>query len=113
MISNRTLSCRLSAVLFVALLISATSHAAIKTWSGTTSANWNVTTNWVGGVVPANGDSIIFPSGGLNQATNNDFVGLSIASITFGAGGYSIAGNALTLTGGLSNTGDNSIDVNL
>ncbi|HEY5536018.1 MAG TPA: hypothetical protein VIL99_13925, partial [Ignavibacteria bacterium] len=42
------------------------SFAGPKTWSGTTNTSWTVSSNWVGGVVPASGDDILIPGGLTN-----------------------------------------------
>lgn len=72
------------------------------TWTGITSANWATGSNWTGcdnGGVPENGDALIFPSGASNKASNNNLSSLQIASITINGTGYSLAGNAFTITG--------------
>ncbi len=52
----------------------------------------------MGGAVPSTGSILVFGTG-KSQLTNvNDIVGLSVAEIQL-AGGYSISGKAVTLTG--------------
>lgn len=72
------------------------------TWTGTTSANWSVGTNWSGcdnGGVPENGDALVFPVGGSNTAMNNDISSLQITTMVFNGTGYTLGGNAFTITG--------------
>ncbi|HVS58128.1 MAG TPA: hypothetical protein VHD60_00090 [Candidatus Saccharimonadales bacterium] len=93
------------------------------TWTGggdgatfSDSANWSS----CGSTVPQNGDSLVFPISalGTDYATlNNDLSGLSVNNITFSGAntwpnggstgdffGLNIGGDALTITGNISNT---------
>ena len=86
---------------------------AILTWSGTTSANMSIATNWNGQnnehVAPINNDSLVFPSGAGNLTITDDMSGLTVNSITISGANYTIGGsNTLSLGGGLSNTGANN-----
>ena len=69
------------------------------TWTGGgANSNWSTGANWQGGVSPTSGSTLVFGVG-QSQLTNvDDIVGLSVAEIQL-AGGYSISGNAITLTG--------------
>ncbi len=74
-----------------------------KTWNGGgADGNWTTASNWVGGIAPIPGDSLIFA--GSTRLTNaNDFgAGTSFNSITLAAGGgaWAMSGNALALSGG-------------
>lgn len=83
------------------------------TWLGVTSTNWNATSNWAGGVVPASGTDVIIPSfanfkpviSGLavpalcNNMTINSGATLGIAP-----------GQALTVNGSLSNNGSITVE---
>ncbi len=68
------------------------------TWTGTNSGNWSDTGNWSGGVAPSAGstDTLVFPTGGLNQVMNNDIAGLT-EDIQFTGGSYDITGNTFSL----------------
>ncbi len=69
------------------------------TWTGGgANTNWSTGANWQGGVSPTGGSTLVFGTGESRLTNVNDIVGLSIAEITL-AGGYSISGNAITLTG--------------
>jgi len=94
-------------------LTSSTVFAAGQTcsWTGSGSDdNWSTIANWsgCGGAAPTNGDNLVFPGASSRQTNNNDLSGRTFATISFtgtGSTGYTIAGNAFTLTGGIT---DNS-----
>jgi autotransporter-associated beta strand protein len=79
--------------------------AATRTWSGAGGNNqWTTATNWQGGVAPVAGDDLVFPVGGAQPASINNYpAGTSFGSITFVAA-YSIGGNAIAITGTLAVT---------
>jgi hypothetical protein len=58
-------------------------HAANATWSGATSGNWSVTTNWSANPVPGTGDTATF-----NAASSNTVLdlgsGVTISTLLFG-----------------------------
>lgn len=96
-------------VIPVLILILATPMlAATRTWTGATNTLWSNAGNWDTGV-PVGGDDLVFPAAALNPANQNDLAaGTSFGTITLG-GGYTITGNALTLTAALLNaTGVNT-----
>ncbi|MFZ2280992.1 MAG: autotransporter-associated beta strand repeat-containing protein [Prosthecobacter sp.] len=86
-------------------------RAATLLWVGDVDAAWNTSsvgnTNWSTDALPAaSGDTLTFGSAGTGGTTlSNDIVGLSIAGLTFNAGGaaFTLGGNALTLNGSLTN----------
>lgn len=86
-------------------------RAATLLWVGDVDAAWNTNstgnTNWSTDALPAaSGDALTFGSAGTSGTTlNNDIVGLSISGLTFNAGAaaFTLAGNALTLNGSLTN----------
>ena len=55
--------------------------------------------NW-GGTAPNNGDDLVFPAGATSFNPQNDLSGLSVQSITFTGSGYTLTGNAITVTAG-------------
>ncbi len=58
--------------------------------------------NWVGDVAPVPGDAVKF-SGAVRTTPNNDFPeGTSFSSITFAANNFTLSGNGVTLTSGIS-----------
>ena len=73
---------------------------ATFTWTGLTSSDWNVVTNWQGSNKPTGNaaavENLVFPVTGLNQAiTNfNNAVDGSYDSIKFTGGTYTISGSA-------------------
>ena len=77
--------------------------AAPRTWQGTT-ALWSNPGNWSPSGVPQNGDSLTFPDispfGVVSM--NNDLANLSLDTITFTAGGYTLNGNAITFIQGIT-----------
>ena len=82
---------------------------AVLSWSGSAGAgdtNWQTAANWVGGVAPSAGDNLVFPSDASQTNTNNNFLaGTSFGSIEITGADYTLAGNAVTLQGGLSDSG--------
>ena len=92
------------------------SPAAVATWDGSIDGNWTSAatgdSNWAGGAgtdgLAIAGDSLVFTSAtgvGGTTLNNDNAANTSFAGITFDAGapGYTINGNAITLTGDLVN----------
>ena len=87
------------------LLGSASTNAANVTWSNApSSTNFNLAADWAGGAIPANASTLIF-SNSTQTNLNNDITSLSVTGIVFStnAASYTISGNAITLTGGITN----------
>gem|GEM_PF-3715044 len=86
------------------------SQAAVITWTGATSALWNVSTNWLPSTnVPDNTtyNEIVFDSSSTaNLATNNNISSLTLKSITVTnpSGNVSVTGNGFTLNNGNNGT---------
>ena len=77
----------------------------LHTWTGLgADAKWSSAANWDAGV-PESGDALLFPAGAAQPANVNDLSGLELASVAVEAGGYELAGEAVTLTGALESTG--------
>ncbi len=106
------------------LILSAThpSWGATLLWTGDQSANWSTDnvgdTNWDTNTVPANADTLRFGvAGASGTVLTNDLTALSVAGLIFNAGAssYTIGGNALTLTGAVTNSSSvlQTIDVDL
>jgi len=93
-------------LLFCAVLGALPANAATRTWTGghASSANWNLRDNWSGATVPANGDTLVFPSGAPRLANTNNIPGLRLAMIQFTGpvGGYVLRGLGVTLTNGIT-----------
>ncbi len=92
--------------------------ATTDTWTGLgADTNWQTAGNWVGNVAPNAGDNLVFPSGVAQEsATNNFTAGTSFGSIMISGAGYTLAGTAVNLTGGLTDSGGNatvSLPINL
>ena len=97
--------------------VAAIASAANRTWDGGGSdANWRTPANWDGNVTcPSMGDALFF--GGLAWLSNvNDFsTGTAFSGLTFnaGAGAFTLAGNAITLDGDISNLSANAQTIDL
>jgi autotransporter-associated beta strand protein len=94
--------------------------AGTATWNSTaaTTANWMDATNWLGDVAPVPGDNLVFPSlpSNFQLDTNDDFPdGTNFNSITIDGSGYTLAGNSLDLTTGLTGSfsGTSTISLNM
>lgn len=97
-------------------------------WDGgsTVDSYWNTAENWVDDVAPTASDQLRF-QGSTRTSTENDFTsGTSFESIEFASNGFSLAGNNLELTDGITiNSGvtgstialaialDGTVDVNV
>jgi len=68
-------------------------------WDGSSSAYWGTAANWAENQVPADGDTLVFPSGALRYQTTNDIGGLILDSIQIDWAGYSLGGNGVGLSG--------------
>lgn len=77
-----------------------------RTWDGGGGNDkWSTAANWVGDVVPAVGDDLVFPLGAAQLANTNDLpAGTVFNSITIQAGGYFLVGNAIGLRNGITST---------
>ena len=80
------------------------------TWIGATNDNFNTATNWsnCNSTAPQSGDTMVFDNSGLGADAdlNNDINGLDVSAITFQGNGthkFTLSGNAMTVTGGISN----------
>jgi len=83
------------------------------TWIGNgADANWQTTANWT--TMPVAGDTLNF-AGGRLTATNNFAAATSFAGLVFpsGSSAFTLGGNAITLTGGVTNSGSNAQAINL
>jgi autotransporter-associated beta strand protein len=108
---------RLAGFVFASLFIACAAYAQ-PSWTGATSADWNVNGNWTPATAPAAGATVKFDQNSLaNLSTNNNIAGLSLAGIVntsngttgpagtvcslcnTGAGAVSISGSPLTIGG--------------
>ena len=78
--------------------------AQTKSWSGVVSGLWSDPGNWVGGQIPVDGDSLLFPYyGSFSHNMWNDIPGLTLGSVTATAyTDFVVGGETVTLTGDLS-----------
>ncbi|HET7231684.1 MAG TPA: Ig-like domain-containing protein [Longimicrobium sp.] len=73
-----------------------------RTWTGAASSNWDVGSNWTGGVTPATEDSVLVPTGVPNfpalasDVTVSDVTVDDLASIDVGAFSLTSTGNVAT-----------------
>ena len=89
------------------------------TWSGTdvaTSDNWSDANNWVGGVAPVAGDTVIFPIGltGAALTSNNDIADTTFSSLMIADQGYDITGDGIGLAGSIDasqSTGSSTVSL--
>ncbi len=91
--------------IFVCLIFSVISaNAAIKTWDGGgADTNWTTAANWVGDVAAVANDDLVFPTSATAATINNNFFFFTtFRSITFQGGTYTVSGNPLNLTQGLT-----------
>ncbi len=97
-------NCFLSAL----VLLTYSTYAATLSWSGAspTTSNWSDIQNWGFAGTPATGDILIFPGAQPRLANVNDIASLTVSEIRFvgTSGGYTISGNALTVTNGITAT---------
>lgn len=77
-----------------------------RTWDGG-GANglWSTAANWVGDVLPAEGDNLVFPVTAARKVNTNDLVAFTgFNAMTIGDGGYILRGAAISLSAGLTVT---------
>ena len=88
-------------------------EALVPTWDGSTSTDWNVSSNWNTNAVPTATDNVIIPSAPSNQpqVTSNPGTPAVCADLTVESGATLTinAGKALTVNGTLANAG--TVDV--
>ncbi len=89
---------------------SVTWNSGPRTWSGAgANGNWSNLTNW-GGTVPVNGSALNF-TGTTRQTNTNDLSGLSVPWLNLNTGGFALFGNALTVSGAVTNvTGSSTVN---
>ena len=82
-------------------------------WTGGSSGNWSNPANWANGT-PGSSDELYF-DGSSHLATTNDQTGRTYAGMLFytTAGAFTQSGNAVTLTGPITNYSPNTQTLNL
>lgn len=80
---------------------------ATNVWVGNVSGNWGTGANWSAGVVPGDGEDLVFPEGAVRLVTtNNTSTTRRYRSMLIAGGGYLFRGNSLSLSNGLAATYD-------
>jgi hypothetical protein len=88
---------RLLPLLVFSLFASVPALAATHVWTGAADDHFSNPSNWIGGSPAGDASAAIsFPASSRPSATN-DLSGLTVQSIAFSAGGFTIAGNVITL----------------
>jgi autotransporter-associated beta strand protein len=82
-------------------------------WTGTTSANWSVASNW-GGTTPLNNATLAFNTA-TTTALNNDLSNFTLGGLLFnsGASAFTLSGNSVKLAGDIRNNSTGAQTVNL
>ncbi len=77
---------------------------AVAVWDGGgADSKWTTAANWQNDVAPQAGDDLVFPAGAQQLASVNDFAaGTTFGSLSVTGSGYSIRGNALAVSKGVS-----------
>lgn len=72
-------------------------------WDGSSSNLWSDSANWnnCGGGVPQNGDIVTLPTVASNKTMSNDIVGTLTLDQFYIADGYTLTGNAITVSGSM------------
>ena len=73
---------------------------SISTWVGGSGNNWSTAANWQGDQVPTAGAALVFS--GTNTTSNNDLTGFTAQSIEFSSNNFTLGGNSLTLSSGVT-----------
>lgn len=98
---------RLGVVGVVLMAIVPSASPATRTWTGLSlsDSRWSNPVNWSGGNVPQGGEDLVFPTGALIHSMNNNLPsGRAYHSLRFEDDGYSVAGNPIGVSGGISST---------
>src|SRR5262245_21380464 len=86
------------------LLLPHAALASTHTWTGAATSLWSDGANWVGGA-PSPGEpnvALVFPTGVVQATCINDIINLTVETLDFGAEYYTLAGNPIALTGGIT-----------
>jgi len=104
-------------LIVLCLFVSFAAHAATHVWTGAGDDYFSNASNWIGGSPVGDASAAIsFPASSRPAATN-DLNGLTVQSIAFSAGGFTISGNPITLVANATvidtSQGINTISCNL
>ena len=106
----RSLFC--AAIFFFPLEI----QAATDTWkTAPGNSNWGTKQNWASGKTPATGDLLQFTNSSRTTLNNNIAANTSFSGINFttNASAFNFSGNAVALTGGITNSSQSLQTINL
>lgn len=78
--------------------------ASVNNWTGTTSTDWNTTTNWSSGTVPGSTDNVTIPNVTNDPVISGAFT-INNVDLASGATLTVANGGSLTLNGALTNAG--------
>ena len=83
-------------------------------WTGTTSANWSVASNWGGGATPLNHATLAFNTA-TTTALNNDLSNFIVGGLLFNssASAFTLSGNSVKLAGDVLNNSTSAQTINL
>lgn len=83
-------------------------------WTGTTSSNWSVASNWGGGATPLNSATLAFNTA-TTTALNNDLTTFILGGLRFnsGASAFTLSGNSAKLAGDILNNSASTQAINL
>ena len=88
-------------------LMTASTLATTRNWTGANSANWSDPNNWSPAGTPANGDYLQFGFVSSSHNTmNNDIFGLDVAGLHFIANNFTLNGNTLLISGNIDGDRD-------
>ncbi|MBA3784063.1 MAG: VCBS repeat-containing protein [Acidobacteria bacterium] len=91
---------------FIFVFSAVNTFSAVRTWDGGgANGNWSTAANWVGDVAPVAGDNLVFPATAAQFSTINNLSTFTFSSLTIEGGNYTIGGNTLNLTNGLTVNG--------
>ncbi len=96
------------------LIVSVNAFSAVKTWTGAgADANWGTAANWSPAGGPAANDDLVFPAAAPQQTNNNNTtLFTTYRSITIEGGTYTLGGNLIRLSNGLTvNGGTQTINI--
>ena len=102
------------ALALVSPLVPARGFGLTSTWTGGGLDDlWTTGNNW-GGTAPVSGNDLTFPSGAMQLTNFNNFMNLTaFRSIMLSGSGYTLEGQSISLTDGITNSsgGDDDIEI--
>lgn len=102
----------LAASFALTLLLPGPATAITRIWGGEVNNLWGTDGNWVPAGRPVNGDDLLFTDPARNRAMVNDISGLTVKTLLFNDGGFTIGGMGFTLTAGVTASLDDNRNPN-